>query len=81
MDRTRARCIIEVGLNKKSRLPESLLMTVFIGRRNEQGRTAKGDAAFSEGVEHIVLTYDYQIDTTDKADAFNIPRPALKLLK
>ena len=56
-------------------------MTVFIGRRNEQGRTAKGDAAFSEGVEHIVFTYDYQIDTTDKADAFNIPRPALKLLK
>lgn len=56
-------------------------MTVLIGRRNEHGRTAKGDAAFGEGVEHIVFTYDYKIDTDSKVKVFSLPREARGLLK
>ncbi len=81
MDRTRARCTIEVGLNKETRLPTSLLMTVLIGRRDEQGKTQAGDAAFSDGVEHIVFTYDYKIGTDGKLESLVVPRSAQKLLK
>ena len=56
-------------------------MTVLIGRRNEHGKTAQGDAAYSEGVEHIVFTYDYKIGTDGKLDPLVVPRSALKLLK
>lgn len=56
-------------------------MTVLIGRRNEHGRTAKGDAAFSEGVEHIVFTYDYKINTESQVVPLSPPKEARKLLK
>jgi hypothetical protein len=81
VDRTRARCSVEVGFDKKTKLPDSVVMTVLIGRRNEHGRTAKGDAAFGEGVEHIVFTYDYKIDTDSKVKVFSLPREARSLLK
>ncbi|MEC9476162.1 MAG: hypothetical protein VX764_03910 [Planctomycetota bacterium] len=56
-------------------------MTVLIGRRDEQGKTQAGDAAFSDGVEHIVFTYDYKIGTDGKLESLVVPRSAQKLLK
>jgi len=70
-----------VGLNKETRLPTSLLMTVLIGRRDEQGKTQAGDAAFSEGVEHIVFTYDYKFDTEAEVKEFSLPGAVRSLLK
>ena len=56
-------------------------MTVLIGRRNEHGRTAKGDAAFSDGVEHIVFTYEYKLDTAKETEPIVLPDPVKKMLK
>lgn len=81
MDRTRARCSIEVGIDQKTSLPESILMTVLIGRRNEHGRTAKGDAAFSDGVEHIVFSYEYKLDTDKETEPMDLPDRVKRMLK
>ena len=56
-------------------------MTILIGRRNEHGRTAKGDAAFSEGVEHIIFTYEYKLDTAKETEPIDLPDRVKKLLK
>ena len=56
-------------------------MTVLVGRRNEQGRTAKGDAAFSEGVEHFVFNYFYQFDLSEKVEPVSLPEKVKKLLR
>lgn len=56
-------------------------MVVLVGRRNEHGRTAKGDAAFSEGVEHIVFNYSYQFDVSETVTPTTLPEAVKKLLK
>ena len=56
-------------------------MTILIGRRNEHGRTAKGDAAFSDGVEHIVFTYEYKLDTAKEIEPIDLPDRVKKMLK
>lgn len=64
----------ETGLAKKLEL---LIMT---GMKNDQGRTAKGDAAFGDGIEHVVFRYSYDLQH-EKVDKFEIPRAAQKMLK
>ena len=81
MDRTQSRCDLELLFDKETRQPLELTMTVLVGRRNEQGRTAKGDAAFSEGVEHIVFNYFYQFDLSEKVEAVSLPEKVKKLLR
>ncbi len=56
-------------------------MTVLVGRRNEHGKTAKGDAAFTEGVEHIVFNYLYEFDYSEKVAPFDLPEKVKKLLR
>ena len=70
-----------MGIDQKTSLPESILMTILIGRRNEHGRTAKGDAAFSEGVEHIVFSYEYKLDTAKEIEPIDLPDRVKKMLK
>ena len=50
------------------------------GMKNEHGKTAKGDAAFGDGTEHVVFRYVYDLDH-EKVDAFEIPRAAQKMLR
>ena len=54
---------------------------VLTGMRNQDGKTAKGDAAFSDGVEHVVFRYEYVIDTSEEIDKFRVPTAARKLMK
>lgn len=70
-----------MGIDQKTSLPESILMTVLIGRRNEHGRTAKGDAAFSDGVEHIVFSYEYKLDTAKETEPMDLPDRVKRMLK
>ncbi len=62
-------------------LPRKLELLVLTGMRNADGKTAKGDSAFSKGVEHVVFRYEYSIDSSDKVDRFKIPTAAGKLMK
>ncbi|MDG1455286.1 MAG: hypothetical protein P8R38_03695 [Planctomycetota bacterium] len=81
VDKTQARSSIEIVFNKETFHPTSLEMTVLIGRKNAQGRTAKGDAAFSDGVEHVAFTYTYNFDTSKPVSFEPIPAKARQLLK
>ena len=54
---------------------------MLTGMRNKDGKTAKGDAAFSDGIEHVVFRYEYVIDTSEDVDQFRIPTAARKVMK
>jgi len=56
-------------------------MTILIGRKNLKGTTISADRAFSDGVEHIVFNYSYQLDSSEPVEAFQIPPQAKKLLR
>jgi len=58
-----------------------LELLVLTGMRNQDGKTAKGEAAFSDGVEHVVFRYEYAIDTSEEIDQFRVPVAARKLMK
>ncbi|NCF98351.1 MAG: hypothetical protein GWP39_02430 [Planctomycetia bacterium] len=81
VDKTQAQSSLELVFNKETDPPTTLVLTVLIGRRNEHGKTAKGNAAFSDGVEHIAFTYSYQFDTSRSNSLDDIPLPVRKLLK
>lgn len=81
MDRTQSRCDLEILFDKETRQPSEMTLRVLIGRRNAQGVSAKGDAAFSEGVEHIVFNYLYQFDLSQKVTPAVLPEAVKKLLK
>lgn len=81
MDRTRTRCSVEVGIDPQTGLPDQLLMTILIGRKNLKGTTISADRAFSDGVEHIVFNYSYQLDSSEPVESFQIPPQAKKLLR
>ncbi|NCG13795.1 MAG: hypothetical protein GWP38_10675 [Planctomycetia bacterium] len=56
-------------------------MLIMTGLKNDQGKTAKGDAAFSDGIEHVVFRYDYELDHSELIEGFEIPRSAQKMLR
>ncbi|MDE0960184.1 MAG: hypothetical protein OSB09_05330 [Planctomycetota bacterium] len=61
--------------------PRKLELLVLTGMRNADGKTAKGDAAFSKGVEHVVFRYKYEINVQEPIDPFKIPFAARKLMR
>lgn len=81
MDRTRARCSIEVGIDPETMLPDEIVMKVLIGRKSQDEKVIPESQAFSEGVEHIVFNYSYQIDSSEPVEEFVIPIGAKKYLK
>jgi len=81
VDRTQSRCSLEILFDPKLLQPIELNMTVLVGRRNKHGKTAKGDAAFTEGVEHIVFNYLYEFDHSEKVVPFDLPEKVKKLLR
>ncbi|MGE4620489.1 MAG: hypothetical protein AAEJ04_11840 [Planctomycetota bacterium] len=68
-------------MDPATRTPRKLELLVLTGMRNADGKTAKGDAAFSEGVEHVVFRYEYVIDTSEAVDQFRLPTAVRKLMK
>ena len=81
MDRTQTRCDLEILFDRDTRQPKEMMLRVLVGRRNQQGVTARGDAAFSEGVEHIVFNYSYQFDHSETVPPARLPEAVKKLLK
>lgn len=81
MDRTQSRCDLEILFDKDTHQPMQMTLRVLVGRRNQQGVTAKGDAAFSEGVEHIVFNYAYEFDFSERVAPAKLPEAVKKLLK
>ncbi len=61
--------------------PRKMELLVLTGMRNSEGKTAKGDAAFSNGVEHVVFRYEYEIDSSEAVDPFRVPFAASKLMR
>lgn len=61
--------------------PRKMELLVLTGMRNADGKTAKGDAAFSNGVEHVVFRYEYEIDSSEAVDPFKVPLAARKLMR
>lgn len=81
MDRTRARCSIEVGIDRETMLPDEILMKVLIGRKSQDEKVIPESQAFSDGVEHIVFSYSYQLDSSEPVEEFVIPIGAKKYLR
>ena len=73
--------MLDIELDPTTKAPKKLDLLVLTGMRNQDGKTAKGDAAFSEGIEHVVFRYEYVIDTSESVDKFRIPTAARKVMK
>ena len=73
--------MLDIDLDPTTRIPRRLELLVLTGMRNQDGKTAKGDAAFSDGVEHVVFRYEYVIDTSEEIDRFRVPVAARRLMK
>ena len=56
-------------------------MKVLIGRKSQDEKVIPESQAFSDGVEHIVFSYSYQIDSSEPVEEFVIPIGAKKYLK
>ncbi len=72
--------MLDVELDHETGLAKKLELLVMTGMKNEQGRTAKGDAAFGDGTEHVVFRYNYNLEHV-KVDKFEIPKAAQKMLR
>ena len=79
-DRTQTRSFLDVELDHETGLANKLELLIMTGMKNEQGKTAKGDAAFGDGTEHVVFRYSYDLQH-QKVDKFEIPRAAQKMLR
>lgn len=80
-DKTTTRCTFEIDLDPETRLPRSIQMTVLTGVKGDDGKTAKGDRAFKDGVEHVAFHFNYTIDTQSELASFDIPKEARKLMR
>ncbi len=73
--------MIDLDLDPETGLARKMEMLILTGLKNDQGKTAKGDAAFSDGIEHVVFRYDYELDHSELIEGFEIPRSAQKMLR
>ncbi|HIK81850.1 MAG: hypothetical protein ABGY15_12490 [bacterium] len=73
--------MLDIDLDPQTMTPRKMELLVLTGMRNADGKTAKGDAAFSKGVEHVVFRYAYEINSEEQVDPFKIPGAARKLMR
>ena len=80
-DKTVTRCAFDIDIDPVTQLPRSIHMTVLTGVRGATSEAEKGKRSFEEGIEHVAFHFNYKIDTTPEIVKFEIPRPAVKLMK
>ena len=73
--------IMTIILDESGELPESIDFTLLTAVRNDQGRSARGELAFQEGIPHLSFQCRYQLDTTAAVGEMRLSKKLLKLLK
>lgn len=72
---------LKITLDQSGELPQRIEFTLLTAFRNEQGRSARGELAFQEGMPHLSFQCCYRLDTGAAVGEMRLPKDLLKLLK